>query len=59
MGTAAYEGKGFKERARVSGERLVGAASCGQQYIQALGQPTPPTHTHGFGVGGVQNNPKK
>ena len=35
MGTAAYGGKGFKERARVSGERPIGAASFRQQYIQA------------------------
>ena len=31
MGTAAYGGKGFKERAAVSGERPIGTASCRQQ----------------------------
>ena len=41
MGTAAYGGKGFKERARVSGERPIGAASFRQQYIGAS-CPTPP-----------------
>ena len=32
MGAAANGGKGFKERARVCGERPIGAASCRQQY---------------------------
>ena len=35
MGAAAYRGKGFKERARVSGEMPRDAPSFGQQYIQA------------------------
>ena len=39
MGAAAYGGKRFKERARVSGERLIGAASCRQQHNQASCQP--------------------
>ena len=42
MGAAAYGGKGFRERARVSGERPIGAASCRQQYNQASCQPPPP-----------------
>ena len=48
MGAAAYGGKGFKERARVSGERPIGAASCRQQYNEASCQappPPPPTST--------------
>ena len=40
MGGAAYGGKRFKERARVFGERPIGAASCRQQYIQES-SPTP------------------
>ena len=42
MGAATYSGKGFKERAAVSGERPGGAASCRQQYNQALCQKPPP-----------------
>ena len=45
MGAAAHGGKGFKERkqrARVNGERLIGAASCRQQYNQASCPPRPP-----------------
>ena len=42
MGAPAYSGRGFKERARVSGERPIGAASCGQQYNQTSCQPLPP-----------------
>ena len=42
MGAAAYRGKGFKERARVSSGRPIGAASCRQQYNQASCQPPPP-----------------
>ena len=41
MGTTTYGGKGFKGRARVSGERPMGAASFGQQSIQASCQPAP------------------
>ena len=41
MGAAAYGGKGFKERARVSGQRPVGSASCRQQCIQAPCPPPP------------------
>ena len=40
MGAAAACGKGSKERARVSGERPIGAASCRQQYNQASCQPS-------------------
>ena len=39
MGTAAYGENGPKERAWVSGERPVGAASFRQQCIQASHQP--------------------
>ena len=39
MGTAAFRGKGFKERARVSGESPIGAASFRQQSIQESCQP--------------------
>ena len=42
MGAATYGGKGFKERAAVSGEKPRGAASCGQQHIQASRHPPPP-----------------
>ena len=42
MGAAAYRGKGFKERAMVSGERPIGATSCRQQSIPASCQPPPP-----------------
>ena len=35
MGAAACRGKGFKERARVSGKRPMGAASFRQQCVQA------------------------
>ena len=38
MGAAAYKGKGFKERARVNGERPIGAASCRKQFVM----PDPP-----------------
>ena len=31
MGTAAYGGRGFKGRTRVSGERPLGAARCSQR----------------------------
>ena len=44
MGTATQGGKGFKERARVSGERPGGAASCRQQYSQASCQTPPYPH---------------
>ena len=33
---------GFKARARVSGERQIGAASCRQQHNEASCQPPPP-----------------
>ena len=39
---APCRGKGFKERARVSGERSLGATSCRQPYNQASCQPLPP-----------------
>ena len=45
-GAAAYGGKGFKERARVRGERPIGVASRRQQHNQAschYPPPTPPT----------------
>ena len=42
MGAAAYGGKGFKEREKVSGERPIGAVSCRQGYSQATCQPPPP-----------------
>ena len=42
MGNVAYRGKGFKERARVSDERPIGAASFRQHYIQASYQHPPP-----------------
>ena len=32
LGAATYGGKGFQERARVSGERPIGAASCRQEH---------------------------
>ena len=35
MGATAYGGKRFRERARVSGERPIGAASYRQHYNQA------------------------
>ena len=41
MGAAAYGGKGFRERARVSGERPMGAGSCRQQSTAGV-MPTPP-----------------
>ena len=58
MGAAAYGGRGFKERARVSGEMSMGADSCRQQYNQASCQPRtpssnaslPPTDTNPVGV---------
>ena len=40
MPTGIYERKGFKEGARVSGERPTGAASCRRQYNQASCQTT-------------------
>ena len=39
---APYGGRGFKERARVSGERPIGATRCRQQHNQAVRQPPPP-----------------
>ena len=42
MGASACGGKGFKVRAAVSGERLMDAASWGQQYNQASCHPPPP-----------------
>ena len=44
MGSTAYGGRGFKERARVSGERLIGAAGCRQQYnpMQSRAMPNTP-----------------
>ena len=42
MGAAAYGGKGFKGRARISGERPIGAASCRQQHNQVSFRPPPP-----------------
>ena len=41
MGAAACGGKGFKERAGVSGERPIGAVSCRQQHKPGV-MPTPP-----------------
>ena len=44
-------GKGFKERARVSGEGPMGAARCRQQYNPVSCQPPPPpgsTHRHTY-----------
>ena len=41
-GTAAYTGKGFKERTRINGERPIGAASFRPQSTQACIMPTPP-----------------
>ena len=48
-GTAAYRRRGFKERARASGERPIGAAGSGQQSTAGI-MPTPPHQ--GPGVGG-------
>ena len=42
MGAAVYRGKGFKERAGVSGERPIGTASCRQQHNQVSCQPPTP-----------------
>ena len=42
MGAAAYGGRRFKERTRVSGERPIGAARCRQQYSPASCLPPPP-----------------
>ena len=42
MGAATYGRQGFKGRARVSGERPMGAASGRQQHNQASFQPPPP-----------------
>ena len=39
MSTATYGGKGVKERASVSGERSIGAATCRQQYNQVMPPP--------------------
>ena len=41
MGAAAYGGRRFKERTRVSGERPIGAARCKQQYSAASCLPPP------------------
>ena len=38
MGPGAYGGRGFKGRARVSGERPIGAARCRQQYSNTTGR---------------------
>ena len=38
MGATGYGGKGFKERARVSGKRPIGPASRKQQHKQAACQ---------------------
>ena len=38
---AAYGGKGFEDRARVSGERPIGATRCRQQYNQVSCQRPP------------------
>ena len=58
VGTAAYGGRGFKARARVSGERPMGAPSCRQQYNRASYQhprpPPPPVPWHGIGRHGLQ-----
>ena len=43
MGTAAYGGKGFKERTRVTGEGRIGATSFRQQPIQVSCQTPPST----------------
>ena len=51
--------KGFRERARVSGERPLGAARCREQYHQASCQPPPPPPTSVYWLAGhrpeVQN----
>ena len=39
MGAAASGGRGFKERARVSGEMPIGAGGCRQQHNQASCRP--------------------
>jgi hypothetical protein len=46
MGTAAFGGKGLKERTRVSGDRPIGAASLRQHSIQASCHPPIPHSTH-------------
>ena len=45
MGATNYGGKGFKERARVSGERPIGATSCGATR-GFTPTPLPPVHMH-------------
>ena len=42
MGAAACGGRGFKARARVSGERPIGAASCRQQHNEVSCKPLGP-----------------
>ena len=42
MGVATYEGRGFKERTGVSGERPTGTANFRQQSIQASFESPPP-----------------
>ena len=42
MGAATYGRKGFKERARASGERPIGAHSRRQQYNRPHAKPTLP-----------------
>ena len=44
MGAAAYGGRGFEGRARVSGERPIGADSCRQQHNQASCHTPPSEH---------------
>ena len=46
MGAATRGGKGFKETARVSGERPIGTASSRQQYAQASCPLLRPTEPH-------------
>ena len=58
MGVAACGGRGFKGRARGSGERPIGAARCRQQRNRAACQPPPPPlslaqPTKGMGREGV------
>ena len=42
MGTTAYGGRGFQERARGSGERPIGAAGCRREQHTKGDTPTPP-----------------
>ena len=56
MGAAADGGRGFKERARVSGEKPIGAARCRQQHNQASCQPPPPPDGGGGGHGGFPSS---